>query len=253
MTVEKENMEAILRKVAKILAIAQDDRADPNEAAAAAGMAERIMRKYQLEQADVIMDRVKAGEDMATADCLATAKTNGTKVKKVPPWADWLAVGIAKLNDLGAQKANDANGERVIRFFGYQSDVQVGKYMFDYLVATINRLANQYKVTPSYIVGGRSALHAYRQGVSMGILSQLNSLVASKKKEVQESTTGTALVVVKRQAITEKYGESIFGVTKGSSKIRRGDAYASGYRDGKNVDVNRRGISGQQSNAGLLA
>ena len=34
-----ENKESILRRIQKLLAIASDDRADPNEAAAAAGMA----------------------------------------------------------------------------------------------------------------------------------------------------------------------------------------------------------------------
>ena len=42
---DSPDLESILRRVRKLLAIAEDGRGDPNEAAAAAQQAERIMRK----------------------------------------------------------------------------------------------------------------------------------------------------------------------------------------------------------------
>jgi hypothetical protein len=236
-----ENQEAILRRIAKLLAIAQDDRANPEEAAAAAGMAERIMRKYQIENADVIVASLKAGNDMETADSVATAKTNGTKVERTPPWAQWLAVAIAGLNNTGARNTLMADGQAGIRFYGFKADVQVAKFMFDYLVATTNRLCVQYRSSVEYQIGGRRVMNSYRQGVSMGILAAVRKQTQAKTAEAQTSSSGTSLMVVKQQAIAERFG-SVFKTKTGKSSVSRGDSFAKGYVDGRSVDVNRRGV-----------
>ena len=49
-----ENLEGVMRRIQKLLAIANDGRGDPNEAASAAAMAEKMMRKYQLDNADIV-------------------------------------------------------------------------------------------------------------------------------------------------------------------------------------------------------
>lgn len=238
-----DNLDSIMRRIAKLLAIANDDRANPNEAAAAAGMAERIMRKYQLENSDIIIKGIKTGEDMDTADCLCTAKTNGTKVKTVPLWASWMATRVAELNSCAVIVTRDQNSnwEAVVRFMGYKGDVQVAKYMLDYLVGTTLRLCNEYKKTPQYEVGGRSTLASYRSGVAIGICSSLQKL--KQDKEAQEQTsTGTSLIVVKQEAIIEKFGEAGFTRKVAKTITTRGSAYRNGVQDGKQVDVDRRGL-----------
>ena len=74
-----ENLESVIRRVQKLLAIAEHERSDPNEAAAAAGMAEKIMRKYQLDYSAVIITALKKGDDLSTENIVCSAKTNGTK------------------------------------------------------------------------------------------------------------------------------------------------------------------------------
>ena len=106
-----ENKESILRRIQKLLAIASDDRADPNEAAAAAGMAEKVMRKYQIDHAELIMTSLKQGHDLGTEDVIASAKTNGTKVLKVPAWAGWIAVAVSRSS--GAFVAGVQDGRAV--------------------------------------------------------------------------------------------------------------------------------------------
>ena len=68
-----EDKDSILRRIQKLLAIAGDDRADPNEAAAAAGMAEKVMRKYQIDHAELIMNGLKQGHDLSTEDIALAA------------------------------------------------------------------------------------------------------------------------------------------------------------------------------------
>lgn len=211
----------MLRRVQKLLAIAQDDRANPNEAAAAASQAEKIMRKYQIDNEEAITREVKAGQNLIVGQVVATAKDNGTPVDKVPPWAQWLGVAIAGLNDCGARngrKATDKGYEACINFYGYEADVQVCVWMFEYLVATTNRLCKEARSDYRYLEGGRSWMHSYRSGVSQGILSSVNRLAAEKKAEQQAAVTQRALVVVKEHAITEKFGTFTYGTGKSACR-----------------------------------
>jgi hypothetical protein len=245
-----ENKDAILRRIQKLLAIAQDDRANPNEAAAAAGMAERIMRKYQLENADVLAASLKIGDDLSTEDVVATAKTNGTATKVVPPWVQFMASAIARLNECDA-KAVRIGRDIGLRFYGYSGDVLVSKWMLEYLVATTNRLCNEFKKTDHYAAVGRASVNSYRKGVSMGILSSLNALIAQKERERQaEVATGTALVVVKKQAIAEKFGTFKYPEKVVSSAD--GSAFRKGNADGKKVDVSRRAVGETRNSTQLL-
>ena len=97
-------------------------------------MAEKIMRKFQLEHADLITVELRKGESMETADSVANAKTNKTLAKEVPPWASFLAVAVGRFNHCGARIAKTEQGEVCVRFFGYAADVQLCKWMYDYLV-----------------------------------------------------------------------------------------------------------------------
>lgn len=241
-----ENIDSVMRRIQKLLAIAEDGRGDPNEAASAASMAEKIMRKYQIEHADVILRALKNEQDcLSTADCVATAKTNGTKVQQTPLWANWLAVGVAKFTEVGARGARTPKGEACIRFFGFKNDVQVAEWMYNYLVSTVNRLVNEFKETDSsYLVWGRKAANSYRLGVARGILHQLEKETVSKAEEMT-SATGTALVLAKKQAITERWSD-VFETKPSKTSVARGSAFASGMRDGATVDIHRRGVTGQK-------
>ena len=247
-----ENLDAILRRVQKLLAIAQDDRANPAEAAAAASMAEKVMRKYQLENADVLMATMRSGDGMVQEDCIATAKTNGTRVAKVPLWASWLAVTVSKLNSVGARmNRHHKTGEACIRFYGFAADVAVSVWTFNYLVATINRLSTEFRKTEDYAVGGRQAANAYRQGVTHGIMNTLNRLAMEKAAEAQTTSKGRELVVVKTQAVAEAFGAVVFETKKTNSQVRRGDSFLTGFIDGRAVDVNRRAIGANTGPATL--
>jgi hypothetical protein len=240
------NREAILRRVQKLLAIAQDTRADPNEAAAAASQAEKIMRKFQLDMGEVLVQSIKRGEDLGTEDVICTAKTNGTPVDKVPPWAGWIAFNVAELHDCGYRYGvtKDAKGRSntCVRFYGYTADVQVASWTLQYLVETVNRLCTQFRDDLSYKLGGRSVMDSYRKGVALGICSVLKKAKAAKDAEMQQAVASRALVVVKAQAVAERYGEFTYKNRK--SRMSDGDAYSRGMDDGRRVDVHLRAIGG---------
>lgn len=241
-----ENLDSVMRRIAKLLAIAGDDRANPEEASAAAGMAERIMRKYQIEHADVIMEQLKKGDDMHAETCPLGKRVESKKdFTVVPPWAQWIAVQVAKVNGAGCKIVLSPTGAKVIQFYGFKQDVMVAKYMFDYLASTVLRLFMEFKKTGA----DRHASDSYRKGVATGIYSNLMRQQKEKDQELRTSTTGTALVVAKASAVAEYGGE--FKTKKSSTTTRNGDAFGAGVKDGRAVDVNRKGVSHSAGSSAL--
>lgn len=237
--------DSVLRRVEKLLAIARDNRANEHEAANAAAMAERLMRKFNIDFAQEIGQRVKAGVDMGTEDVIATAKDNGTPSERVPGWAQWIAVAVARMHECGARNAytaSDKGKEACIRFYGYKDDVRVAAWTFNYLVQTVNRLCKEYRKDPRYLAVGRVAMNSYRNGMATAILNSINRAADEHEAEMQQAVSSRALVVVKQQAIEEKFGE--FKYREGKSKARFDPtSYARGREKGATIDI-RRGIEG---------
>lgn len=249
-----ENMDGVMRRIQKLLAIANDDRADPNEAAAAGAMAEKIMRKYQLEHADLLTAQLNSGEGMDMTQVVVTAKTNGTKVKSTPLWAQWIATRIGKLNEVNVMMGV-LKGEQCINFAGFKSDTQVAAWTLEYLCATVNRLCTAYRTNPVYLEHGRSAMHTYRQGVTLAICMNIEGAIAAKNREAAQATgvdgnTGRALVLAqaKAQAVAKFFGEQQYGKSKTKPvSEQNASAFADGWRDGKKVDVGRQAIGTTQA------
>lgn len=237
-----DNLDRIKQRLAKLLAIAGDSRANINEAAAAAQQAESIMRKYQLDHSDAVMREVRSGQHLKTATSVASAKTNGTKVKKVPPWANLLGTAVSRFNNCGSRIVYTDSGDVGFKFYGYDNDVDLCKWMFDYLVNTINSLAEGYKFTAEYREHGRSAANSYRRGLVTAILSSISKIQAEKDAEMQASVTGRGLVLVKNEEMLAKWGKGIFETIVLKSSAFVADAFGSGLKDGEKIDVARRAV-----------
>lgn len=236
--------EGVMRRVQKLLAIAGDSRADPNEAAAAAAMAEKVMRKFQIDNQDVIVASLKKGDDLDTVDCTAYSFYNkpALNLKQLPTWANWLASQVAHLMDCGSRVAKNKDGDVCVRFYGMQQDVTVAGWMFNYLVTVTKNLCKQFSKSGASTKNGDVA--SYRRGVALGICDGLKRMIAEKLAAEAEleanSPAGFSLMVVKQNAITVKYGK--FNYPKKVIRNRHAEAFGSGMIDGKKVDLNVRGV-----------
>ncbi len=248
---DKDDLAAIMRRVEKLLAIAGDDRANPAEAAAAAGMAERIMRKYQLDHATIILASLRKGDDMDEVHCVAKGRVASTDapITRVPMWAQFLSVPVAKLNDC-VLKIRSSGDNASIVFQGFSSDVKVAGWMFDYLVAATNRLCLGFRASREFAVYGRKGAAAYRQGVVSGILSSLKLLIEEKLADQQQTSTGRELVVVKSRAVAEHFGAMKLKSVKQNTSV--GSAYRSGRVDGARVKVGTRALGSNGGGSPLL-
>lgn len=243
------DLDAILRRVQKLLAIAADSRGDPNETAAAAAQAENIMRKFNLDHADVLAAdlRRNASEMMDTVRVNANMKRDDptrTTLKRAPKWAGFIAFELGMLHDVHARFVWGDTGV-VVEFCGVKSDVQVAGWMFDYLVGqmiiAVRRFGEQhrkdYGCPPDKV-----ANNEYRMGFVSAMNQALRALRKMKVAELEHHSSGTALVVAKKAAIEAHFGEFKYGTSK-SRGIKNADAYYAGRADGAKVDVQRRGVA----------
>ena len=81
--------ERILEKVRKLLALAQDPSAAPNEAETAGRQAAALMAKHDLDMLDVSEDQWDLVEES-----MPGCRPGKRNPKEVPPWIGFMAVGV---------------------------------------------------------------------------------------------------------------------------------------------------------------
>ena len=244
-----EDLQAVMRRIQKLLAIAGDDRADSNEAAAAASMAEKIMRKYELEHADVVRAEFKSAANFDTIDaCVVMKKGKGHRPLKSPQWAQWLAVAVARMHDCEVKQAYNSDLGACVRFFGYKSDVQVCAWVFDYLTTQVIRSCRAFQKAAHR---EKSESESYRRGFVMRLLRSIDAAQAAKKAEQEAAVTSRELMVVKKAAISEHFGSFKYNDSK-KVKVSDNGAFLQGSIDGAKVDVNRKALGTNAGGSALL-
>lgn len=248
-----EELANVVRRVQKLLAIANDHRADPNEAAAAASMAEKVMRKYQIDHATALSASLNAGlAEMSCAEVSANMKRDDpqrTVLQKVPRWAGWLAYRVAKLNDAETRLTTARmSGGAQVQFFGFAADVQVAAHTFDYLVGVL--IAAMRSFQRSGPVRTKAESESYRTGFVLAVCAKLQELRYEKDAEMQAAVTSRALVISKAGAIAAHFGAAEYKTVKRVAPTRAAHAFLAGRAAGAAVDVGRRGI-GNDSAASL--
>lgn len=244
--------DATLRRIQKLLAIAADSRGDPAETAAAAAMAEKMMRKFNLDSAELQRAALKRdpGAEMVTMRVRANMKrddANRTPLKRAPKWAGYIGFEVAQLHDVHVRYAIDhALGGAVVEFCGVKADVQVAAWMFDYLIGQMILSVRDFGVRFRRAHGGAAPLKtdsdAYRTGFIAALCAALQRLRAEKAAEVSRHAAGTALVVCKQQAIAAHFGDFEYRNSGAARPVRNADAFHAGLDAGRKVDVGRKAV-----------
>lgn len=231
--------EAVLRRVRKLLAIANDARGDMNECAAAARMAEAVMRRYQIEHFDLIEQELKQGDAFASADVGVTLDPEA-RSERAPGWAGTLAVQVAKLHGCQVRYVGTIKYGKTLRFSGYALDVELARQTYCFIVNTMRAGCADYAAEATW--APRSVLSSFRAGFVAGIAAAVNDVLAERQREAQASSTARALVVAKDRAVAAHFGEVHY--TKSSGRSVYGEAFANGHAQGRRVAVERRAVAG---------
>lgn len=267
----KVERETVMRRIRGLMAKAENNPS-PEEALAASLKAEELLRKYNLNFAEVQLQELERGEGITVEGVYANV--NKGAAKKISHWAQWLSIACAELFDVHANYGDGqvevAVGKRVecklIKFHGYDIDVKVCAWTFGYLFQQVIRSSVVFAAALEArgLTGNRmkGELARFREGMALKLCSRLRKKRrerdAELKRQQEEAareaalqgltyqSAGTALVVAKRAAIEAKFGEFAYPDSdKDVSGI--GDAFVSGAHAGQrvNIDVTAVGSSVQ--------
>lgn len=217
---------SVIAKVQKLLALSNSSNA--HEAANAAAAANKLIDEYRLSEIDL---EVQSESDPLIEDDSPIYETG-----RVTLWKNVLIhvltthYGVAHYND-----AYFPEGRQVSRFklIGRASDIQIVRYMFTWLIAECQRLANlQVKGQ------GRVAVASYCTGFVSGISTQLQA----SRQEVQKTATSEAIIKLdsrlqeSRNFMYNKYTDMKKSKYQSHSQFDS-QAFAAGQKQGRNIHL----------------
>lgn len=226
----------ILRRLQKLLAIAADTRADPNEAAAAAAQAEKIMRKFQIEHADIVAAELLRAENFTDDERVSAGLANRTETWTL--WAQTLAIAVAKLHDCQVRRGYSREGGAQLRFVGYRADAQVARWTYLYILGCMKRDAAATKARFPH--ASRKNMDAYRIGYVAAVGRSLEEAYQAKRAEMEAQPGSRALVISKEAAVRERFGD--MKVRRKESSLGGVAGYGNGFQAGQQVDVTAKAI-----------
>jgi hypothetical protein len=218
----------IISKVAKLLSMAKHSASNEQEAATALRQAEAMMRKHDVRMAELNTHAAQAEGDMIKAD---------TDESRNSRWVWNLAWAASYLTDVMPTKRRG-----VVQFCGTAHDTEVAGMYFDYLVSVTERLAKKYN-------GNRAQRNAFKMGCAMAISGKTKVIKREREEDLRKASSGTDLVVVKKDLICKKFGLSYAKAR--AYTISDGGAYHAGKRAGSGVSLNTQ-VSGTKR-AGIRA
>ncbi len=232
------DMQRVMQRIKKMLALA-DNNPSAEEAAVAAAMAEKLLRKYNLDHADVLMTELNE-------DSVVAHDTGVAYARDVPPWVGSIIVATAQLHDCEARydhfrKEGKRSTYHSVTFLGEKSDVIVATWVFEYLLGEIKRLGLVY----SKEIGGATNVQRYsfRKACAIEIANTLRRMLREKEADMASQSTGKDLIIRKRDLVRKK-----FHVNYSTGSAHRGGygdpfAAAAGQQAGRGVNI-RKGIEG---------
>lgn len=212
-----ENLEKILEKVKKLLALAGNNPSQ-EEATAAALKAQELIAKYNLDLTDTEKEELEIAQ--------AEYKTGVDK-----SWKYGIARAVA---DNFRCMCYWVDNRKVV-FYGYKQDVEVAVSVFGYLFKTGERGARAacrkaYKENGTETGIYFSYTRGFTAGVKAALEKQSTALMVVTPKEVKESYNS-----YKQEAGLVPMGRFRDGAENGTSKV----AYDNGFRDGKDATKSR--------------
>lgn len=211
------SIEEIRAKIAKLMALGNDEGANQFEAEAALRQAEKLMRKHAIDAAD-IQARTGTKPVYDWQKVLVPASIPGATT--CIGWFGSLAIAVAVFTDCAAGWRRYPQFGMCIELRGDAMDVGYACYLLKHLRDAVRRDSAAF-------VGNRREREDFRLAMIERIKERTASLKAEQRAAFQEAAqhgTGSALVVVDNKIALR---DEAMGKPKyGQRKVRVGDLYA---------------------------
>ena len=209
----------LIDKIKKLLALASDPSAAPQEAETAARQAAFLMAKNDLDLADLEAAQLAAQWDM-TSQVAQGCRPGKKNAKEVPPWIGIIAWGVKIFT-----RTRCSNGWGTVTFKGPREDVVLAAWLHEYL------LHQAYAASKGL---GPGDANRFRNGFASALQGRLKALAKARDtadQELASSGSGTALVKVqdsRHQEMEKFFGPDSRGKTSGVKKSV--DGYLAGQK-----------------------
>lgn len=241
--------EKIVDKIKKLLRLA--DSANVNEAATAAGAAQRLMETYQIDQAMVALEDDDApGGNVEDEPIRHFDDDEALHVwSRLASWKLQLAWAIAAENGCRTFQSHVYSHERgrylrTIGIVGRPSHVATVRYLFTYLMAEIDRLCRT-----SARGKGRTWANSFRLGAVHEVRKRLAQARLKARDEAREKLAGDSVALVRLdQALAriDKFRDTVDAWMKEKMNLHASsasrhqtdrDAWYEGRDAGRGIDL----------------
>ena len=234
---EPTKIQKVIAKIQQLRKISESTHSKAEKETTIA-LAAKLIAEYQLSEAEVaVKENVNEEIDLTNEHIIY-------ETGRSTPWKMELVFSLAKLNGLFAyssQIRHSTTHKRATRYrvIGRISDIEIARYMFDYLVSTIQELVNEFVPTAKQR-GVNPARESWCLGCVRGFIAKMNA----EREKVNQTATSTALVFIGNKA---KEAEEAFkganksivwGKRQASKAQVTADTFYSGYRKGQTLTVN---------------
>jgi len=229
--VHSEVGDALLARVRKLLAKAEDPGVTPAEAQALTGKAAELMAKYGIDRALLAAERPE------------TDRPADRVIDVDNPWARvqaHLLCGLASaLRCQCIILSRTGPGSR-IHMFGFASDLERTDVLYTSLLVQMWQGLAAAQV-PAWSQHPRSWRRSWLLGFAAAVVSRVRA--AEHEAAARAATTGagfgdrTALVLAERSQVVRHQVGQAYPVTRTSRVSYSGSGYGAGYRQGERADI----------------
>lgn len=204
------DIESVKETIAKLITLANNESATENEARVAMDRAKRLMSKYQLNQAEILRQKIHTGVNVEAIIVKAKMYYTG----KLENWEARMAYSLSKIFECYSvrgrpyREAETNRKARDVSFIGLPNDISLVLYFFDYCQDEIAR-----HMELAYPDEGQRVRNSFAVGMVTRIDQRLKEFYTRYKEVIMSSCTD--IVVFKDDAIDKKKKEEFpYGTKK---------------------------------------
>lgn len=253
---EKMSIDKVMRKIAKLKKLYEGAKKINSEGEAnnAAALIQKLLAEYNLT-----MEEVGTAEEKAANNVIHEQISGYTRKSIGGYWEQRLTYVICRWNFCNCYIYGNSYKKLVI--VGKKDNLEMVKWLLDMLKERFVAFSNnRYKEYVNGLAEGVKPCskdkfqRSYLMGCAAGLDAKLKEEHEREKKEEVELSTKITALVVRNNAAIDEYVEKTWGkVANGRRTTERWDAARStGYKDGKNTNINKP-IAGGRTAASSVA
>lgn len=209
------DLESVKATIAKLITLANNEAATENEAKVAMERAQKLMAKYQLEEATVLREKISTGVNLEagkeSGDCFYFGKFwnwEYTLGWRIAPVFECKAIRSSEFYDWDSDSK-----ARQMHFVGMPTDLSLVLYFFDYCQ---NEIARHMEL--SYPNGGQKVQNSFALGMVARIIERLEEFYKRYQEELRSECTD--IVIFKEDAIAKTWKKEFPHSTQHRSSSR---------------------------------